>query len=202
MAFATFIIMNWETNVKIYIQLFEKSCPDEYRIKKCPNCDAPHPHNHGRYSRSVHELNEINKIPVYRFQCNHCHKTFSLLPSFIGKHQQVTWDVQEKAYQLYDQGNSIEQVAQSFSAPIGPISSKTIWRWMKHWKQFLLNIQSIFWHWILSHYPSLSIPTGSQKPRTTYKWFVSVWKQVNVMTNQMIGLFQFLYKLHQYQQLE
>lgn len=183
--------MDWQLDVHTYLQLFEISFPEEYRPNTCPVCQHSVLHHHGKYSRHVLTIEEDIEIPIYRFKCAACAKTFSLLPSFIGKHQQVTWDVQEEVFAAIDEGEPLETAAVKVPSPIGPFSSKTVWRWHKDWALLLEKVEHRFWQWALKRYPSLSFP--DRKQRSLYQWFQVIWEQIKPFRAN-IGVFHGIQK--------
>lgn len=196
-AFASNIIMDWETDVQCYLTIFSEGCPEELRPMLCKNCMTECLlHRHGKYKRKVHVWELVILIFIYRFKCPVCGHTLSLLPSFVGPHQQVTWDVQEKVIRENDAGTSLDEIASNWQPSYGAFSVKSLWRWKRQWDERLAILETPFWTWLIQHVPHLHIPVGVDKPVSKRAWLSEAWAQARTRIQSAdFGLFHWLYRL-------
>ena len=163
----------------MYLEEFAEGCPEQYRPCKCPHCGADRKqHHHSHYPRTVYTLIKAHPITVYRFQCPVCNKTQGLLPSFVGCHEQVSWDVKEQVIRERSESVSLAKVAASLDAAGGPYSEKTIWRWTIKCNKLLKDLGSLAWEQALKLCPHLDFPAGAAKPRSEWGWLLAIWEQV------------------------
>jgi hypothetical protein len=145
----------------------------------CSHCGVVRPMNrHGHYKRSVWCDDGDYLIPFYRFQCPICNGTMSVLPSFIGRYERCTWDVQEDVVQAVDEGCSCEKAGETVRPPTGPLSSRTVWRWTKIWRGWMSDLEPQFWAFVIQLNPSLDIPRGRDRPETQFALFRRTWRQL------------------------
>lgn len=190
--------MGWDTDVKSYLHFCENPDFALLRPSECSHCQHPVLHRHGTYHRDVDTLEGIYRIPVFRFLCARpaCRKTKSVLPSFVGRHQRATWDVQEFAVAACEDGWTLEQVAEKLSN-LGCIDSVwTVLRWKLKWLQILLENEGALWVLALSLFPSLCIPVGAERPSSRFQWFTYLWEQIASL-RMKIGVFHGLHRLRQ-----
>ncbi|QOY37332.1 DUF6431 domain-containing protein [Anaerobacillus isosaccharinicus] len=102
----------------------------------CPDCDHKL-YRHGKYFRSAITKKKITWIPIYRFLCPACGKTFSLLPDFLLPYQIHASAILQRAWTLrFIKKISYAQIQSIISYDeTGGISVKTIKRWERFWKQ-------------------------------------------------------------------
>lgn len=182
-------------DVQSYLAFCEQEDVSSIRPQACDCCGANSPLNrHGVYRRPVwcHEGRCL--IPVFRFQCPLCLKTVSVLPSFIGRYERCTWDVQEDVLVAVDEASSYEQAAEQVAPPIGPLSSRTVWRWVVRWRGWVQDVEAHFWKWLIERTPTLDIPRGRDRPKTQLALFQRVWRQVASMSAN-VRLFHTLFRL-------
>lgn len=191
--------MDWETDVQTYLAIFLNGCPEELRPGLCPECGAEGKmHRHGKFSRKAITFIEAVIIPIYRFKCYACKGcTVSLIPSFLGAHQQAIWDAQEEIIRQNENGNSLEKVAERWKPSFVAFSVKTLWRWKKQWDQQLQEQESRIWAQLIDLIPHVTLPVGSQKPQRRWLWLFSLWEQFNSRHPQSFGLLHWLYRFCQ-----
>jgi transposase-like protein len=119
--------------VKGYLRLYQDVPP--ICEEGCTDCQRKL-YRHGRYYRSVVTRNKIIKIPIYRWLCPACGKTFSLLPDFLFRYHVHSEEILQKAWLLrYAKGKSYNQIQTYISTNvIGGISYKTVKKWDGIWK--------------------------------------------------------------------
>ncbi len=115
--------------------------------ENCPDCNRKL-YKHGRYYRMVITGKKARRIPIYRWYCPACGKTFSLLPDFLFRYQIHSGQLLQRAWLLrYVKGRSYSFIQTYFSQNVlGGVSYKTVKRWDRLWKgplkslvQFLLS---------------------------------------------------------------
>ena len=163
------------------------------RPAPCSACGGQVWHRHGTYSRTVYTVVEFFLIPVARFLCTLCQATASLLPSFIGRHQPFTWDVQQQVVVAREQGQTTEQAALSVPPPGGPLSAATVVRWCARWRRRLSLWEAMFWQQMLAWKPSLSLLSAFV---STLIRLLGAWEQT-ADCHLAIGLFHGLLGLCQ-----
>jgi transposase-like protein len=119
-------------NVKVYLSRYQDVPPS--LENHCPDCDRK-PYKHGRYYRTVTTRNKIHVIPIYRWYCPACGKTFSLLPDFLKPYYVYSGWILQKAWVLrYLKGKSYSNIQCMVSTDIvGGVSYKTVKRWDQSW---------------------------------------------------------------------
>jgi transposase-like protein len=160
----------------------------------CPWCSHKVLHRHAKYSRFLYMQDQRVQVVVQRFICTSCKRTTSLLPDFVGTHQQLSWPVQEQVYVARETGLSAEQTAMSVAQPAGPISIRTVQRLRKKWTALLVEMQTFFWQAVLLIQATVDLPVGSDKPQNLYGWMNRVWQSIRSKTSTT-GLFDFLHRL-------
>ena len=104
---------------------------DRYHPNRCPYCSHPKVWRHGCYARKadrIHSGDEtLNPIPIPRFRCADCRRTFSVLPECIPPRRWSLWHVQQDGLQGCLEGLSFRQVSLLLS-----VARSTISRWF-HW---------------------------------------------------------------------
>lgn len=165
-------------NVETYLQEFADGCPEERRPKYCKYCDAERIfHRHGKYERHVIIWMTVLLIYIFRFRCSICKHTQSVRPSFVGPHQQVTWDVIEEVVKKNEEGTSLNDIAKEIVPPVGPYSERTLWRWKKTWEELLDRHSDFMWEWFLKRVPHLCLPVGAEKPKTNRGYLFRIFEQ-------------------------
>jgi transposase len=152
--------MELPTDVNTYITLTADGLPEALRPQICEPCKSERiPHRHGYFWRWVFGLTSEFHIRIFRFYCPSCGYTTSLCPPFIEAHHPYAKDVVEAAIDSHEQGKSFEEVAEDETIIVaGPVHTKTVWRWHKHWMQrFGLHYDAL-WKIILHYIPTLSLP--------------------------------------------
>ena len=118
-----------------FITLTEE--PELYRPAQCLHCQGTTIWNHGVYYRKPDRINHgtscMNEIPIPRFQCASCKRTFSTLPECVAPHRWYPWVIQQWCLWLSFQGWSVNQLSQHF-----PMARNTISRWY-HWASDKFN---------------------------------------------------------------
>jgi hypothetical protein len=191
------MINNLFENVNTYLQFCKNPNMDQIRPEKCPCCGGDGLHVHDQYIRNVQEQGQSLEIPVFRFRCTNleCKKTMSVIPSFVGKYQRFTWDVQEEICVDVEGGKSLEQAADQVNPPTGPISSKTVWRWCKKCKEWIRETEDTFWNFVLSTEPTIPLPRGKDRAASTLKYWQQIWSGLTNWVN--VGVLHGLYLLRQ-----
>lgn len=134
-AFATTIVLNWDTDVKAYLKMCEGGLPEADRPKHCSACFSERvPHRHGSFTRRLFTLNQVIALTIFRFLCPDCRATSSVLPSFAEPHHQTGVDVKEAIVISHEAGESLSRLAEESSAYAGGgYAEKTLRRWRRAW---------------------------------------------------------------------
>jgi len=111
--------------------------PELYCPASCSHCQKTRIWRSGCYYRKPDRLNpsdlSLNDIPIPRFQCASCRRTFSTLPECISPRRWYPWFFQHVCLYLKLKGWSINQLHQLFS-----IARSTLSRW-GHWLKDKFN---------------------------------------------------------------
>lgn len=156
------------------MHICESGLPESCRPSECSHCSAKcTPHRHGKFMRSLYTLEEAFVIPVFRFRCPKCRKTFSILPHFVEPHHQSAVDVKEAVVRSGEEGRSLTVLASdSASFAGGPYAEKTLWRWQRCWKRRLNRHEEQIWRTIL--HCGLEVPLPSER-RSSWKALWAGW---------------------------
>lgn len=104
--------------------------PERYRPTACIHCLETVIWRYGYYYRKADRLNQgdtsLNDIPIPRFQCADCRRTFSTLPECIAPRRWYPWWIQQGCLLRCLNGESIRQVYRSL-----PMARSTISRWFQ-----------------------------------------------------------------------
>ena len=102
-----------------------------YRPDQCLHCSHPVVWGHGFYERKSDRINSgkktRNPIPIPRFRCANCRRTFSVLPECIPPRRWYLWVTQQDGLQGCLDGFSFHQLS-----ALLPVARSTISRWF-HW---------------------------------------------------------------------
>jgi transposase-like protein len=122
--------------------------PESYQPMHCAYCGKGIPHKHGHYPRKANRDSSSPKDPILipRFFCQHCRKTFSVLPECIPPRRWYLWAVQQALLVKCLVGTSLRKVSAS-----GTPSHSTCRRWIQRFKDQFLQHRSA----ILQTLPSL-----------------------------------------------
>jgi transposase-like protein len=173
--------MDWNENVKCYLETVALGIPEADRPKRCLRCGQTHrmTHRHDHFTRTVFTLGYPDgiEIPIFRFYCPFCKKTFSIIPTFVEKHHQTALDIKEEVIQCHEAGTGFPEVAKRTAMlPGGRYSAKTIWRWTKRWNERLTKLQPKIWNWLLSRFPHLHFPKGGDG--SLWLILLKLWTQI------------------------
>jgi hypothetical protein len=135
-------------------------------------------HRHGHYTRMLYSLEEALEIIIFRFRCSNCRKTFGLLPPFLAPYHTAALDVQEHVVRELDAGTPLRAAAEKLALPTQPYAEKSLWRWKKNWNRLWKAVEPSFWSTVLSLFPHLRLPRGSESPCTAWGWLFWVWERV------------------------
>lgn len=117
------------------------------------------------------------EIPIFRFLCPDCDKTFSIIPSFVEKRHQMALDIKEKIIRKREEGATLSEVERTTTPlPGGQYSVKTIRRWTKVWNERLGRLQAEVWHFLLARLPHICFPKGGAG--SLWLVFFELWEQI------------------------
>lgn len=146
-----FIVLDWDIDVKRYLLRCLEGLPEEDRPKRCGFCCSERrPHRHGKFMRSLYTVSDFFRIPIFRFLCFECRKSFCVVPSFVESYHQSGVDVKETVIQQVTDGCSIAEAAESSSDLAGGhYAEKTLWRWRKRWQERLDRHEVQLWRHLI-----------------------------------------------------
>jgi len=102
-----------------------------YRPNHCLYCFHPVIWGHGFYDRKADRINggeeTLNPLPIPRFRCANCRRTFSVLPECIPPRRWYLWRTQQEGLPACLDGFSFRQVSALLA-----MARSTISRWF-HW---------------------------------------------------------------------
>lgn len=141
------IVLDWTTDVKTYLSLCAQGLPEEQRPDRCRHCSSERiPHRHGKFLRWLFTLDEAMQIPVFRFLCPDCRKSFCVLPGFVETYHQSAVEVKETVTERVAEGRSLTEIAEeSKDFAGGHYAEKTLWRWLKRWQERLYTHEEQLW---------------------------------------------------------
>lgn len=148
-----------------------KQNPKLYCPNACIYCQEASIWRSGYYYRKPDRLNHANEsqndIPIPRFQCATCRRTFSTLPGCIAPRRWYLWSIQQACLWLSLSGWSIQQIHGLFPTARSTLSRWVLWlneRFSEHLRVLCSKVAAMgyysklapFWlHWLdsktLSH---------------------------------------------------
>ena len=171
----------------------------------CPICGRKL-RKHGRYFRSVVFGQLLERLPVYRYLCPKCHKTFSLLPAFLRPYSHFGLCVREAAARLLGGGDKVDAVAGRLcrSNAAGGISGRTLRRWLQGWRQRARALTEVVIERILCLTPGFDVTPYLPQANRPRGWLWSVLALGEILQGLIRGaktipLFVFLnlsYSIH------
>ena len=124
--------------------------------------------------RWLFTLEQAFHIPVFRFRCPDCGKTFCVLPAFVESHHQTAAEVKEEMIRAGTEGRSLTELAAGSDAYAGGgYAEKTLWRWQRCWERRRERHQQQLWDIIFHH--GLDAPLPRER-RSVWKALFSVWE--------------------------
>jgi len=107
--------------------------PERYRPACCLLCNSPFPWAHGSYlrypDRKSPSKDSLNPIPIPRYLCSDCGKTFSCLPMCIPPRRWYLWKVQQEVLMLVIQGVSFSKIEEACLP--SRVTVSRWWQWLK-----------------------------------------------------------------------
>lgn len=136
------IILSLGRTVKVYLKRYGQQSP-ALRIA-CPRCGGK-THHHGRHWRTAVTPWKVYRVPIYRWRCTACGRTFGVLPDSLVPYAQFVSLVREGVFRRWLQGISVARIAiRACTAAAGGLSERTVARWLGRvkrlagdWAQFL-----------------------------------------------------------------
>ncbi len=123
------IILTGISTFRQHLNALEQA-PELYRPNACIYCQETLIWRYGYYYRKPDRLNHgkesQNDIPIPRFQCVTCRRTFSTLPECIAPRRWYPWAIQQACIWLSLCGWSIRQIDRLF-----PTARSTLSRWFR-----------------------------------------------------------------------
>jgi transposase-like protein len=100
------------------------------RPSHCLNCNSCNIHFHALYFRKARRGSaKLNPVPIQRYQCKDCGRTFSVLPECIAPRRWYAWSDQQAVLEIAITETSRPSL-QKMSQDHG-ISRRTIARWIR-----------------------------------------------------------------------
>jgi predicted nucleic acid-binding Zn ribbon protein len=167
------IVLRAVISLKEYLQEYGVRPPAEER--KCPICGG-RLRRHGRYFRSVVYGQLLERLPVYRYLCPRCEKTFSLLPAFVRPYGHFGLCVREAAARTLAKGGKVDALADRLcrSGSAGGVSGRTLRRWLRVWRQRARALTESVIERILHLVPGFDVTPYLPKPNQPRGWLLSV----------------------------
>jgi transposase-like protein len=103
----------------------------------CPNCGHRGCTHHGQYQRKPHRGlidRHLNPVPVLRYRCLHCARTFSRPPEYLAIHRWYDWNKQAAALLAYLKNPSYRATAKQLG-----MHRHTIARWVRGFRRQLIQ---------------------------------------------------------------
>lgn len=157
------IILAMGRTVKGYLRLFGQHSP-ELRLA-CPHCGGA-THLHGRYWRSAVTNRKVHQIPIYRWRCSTCKRTFSVLPDFLIPYAQFVSLVREGVLRRRARGQTTGEIAmRTCKAGAGGLSTRTVARWLARMREVASEWAKVLARRLLSLAPGVEIFSGGSRWR-------------------------------------
>jgi hypothetical protein len=165
------------------MELFVKSCPEEYRPSVCPHCGFEGKlHKHGSYERLLFTLQKEYTVKIFRFKCSACSSTSGLLPLFLVSKRQEGFCVVEDVLLRRSRGASLAGIAKAMTCAGGSYSERTLWRWCKRWDAQLKQWADRLWSYILGRLPHVALPARRLKLKDEWGYLMTTYRQLNSET--------------------
>lgn len=128
------IVMHVAVSLKRYLDECANRAPAGEQ--RCPICGR-RLRKHGCYFRSLVLGQTLKRLPVYRYLCPQCRKTFRLLPAFVRPYGHFGLSVREAAARMVASGGKVDAVTERLcqSPSAGGISGRTLRRWLQGWRR-------------------------------------------------------------------
>jgi len=135
------LILSEITTLRQHLITLEQH-PELYCPPACIYCEETVIWRYGYYYRKPDRLNHgdesQNDIPVPRFQCASCRRTFSTLPECIAPGRWYLWSIQQACLWLSLNGWSIQHIHRLF-----PAARSTLSRWIGWFKEKFTQHQRV-----------------------------------------------------------
>ena len=176
LAFAIIIVMEWDTDVKAYLEMCKDGLPEECRPKRCGACESKRrPHRHGKFTRYLFTITEVISLTIFRFLCPDCKTTSSVFPSFIQPHHQTGVEVKEEIIVANEEGISLSKLAERSRLYAGGVySEKTLGRWRKDWNERRTAREQQLWEMLFRGGMDAPLPRERCGP---WKALQEAWRQ-------------------------
>jgi transposase-like protein len=167
------IVLQVTVSLKKYLQEYGVRSPDEER--ECPICGR-RLRRHGRYFRSVVYGQALQRLPVYRYLCPRCGKTFSLLPAFVRPYSHFGLCVWEAAARTLASGGKVDALADRLcrSGSAGGVSARTLRRRLNIWRQRARALTESVIERILHLAPGFDVTPYLPESNRPRGWLLSV----------------------------
>ena len=153
-----------------------KQTPELYCPDACIYCQETSIWRYGYYYRKPDRLNHgdasQNDIPIPRFKCVTCRRTFSTLPECIAPRRWYPWAIQQACLWLSLSGWSIRNIHQLF-----PAARSTLSRWVR-WMGDKFN----------DHHRVLCNKVSAMGYYSAYTPFWLHWFESNLLSHAMLLL--------------
>jgi transposase-like protein len=110
----------------VVLKLPEVKPSNETRPQDCPYCSGETFQRWGGQRKAIKD-NRLNEVVVYRYRCNHCHRTFRHYPEGVDRARQ-TQRLRKLAAIAWVLGMSLRGVSLILSAFEVELSHMTVWR--------------------------------------------------------------------------
>jgi hypothetical protein len=175
-AFAIIIVVDWDTDVKAYLEMCKDGLPEECRPKQCGACESKRrPHRHGKFTRYLFTITEVISLTIFRFLCPDCGTTSSVIPSFVQPHHQTGVEVKEAIIVANEEGVSLSKLAdRSLLYAGGVYAEKTLCRWRKDWNERRNAHEEHLWEMLFRGGMDAPLPRERHGP---WKALREAWRQ-------------------------
>lgn len=197
------IVMHVAISLKRYVDECTNRAPAGEQ--RCPICGR-RLRKHGRYFRSLVLGHTLERLPVYRYLCPQCRKTFSLLPAFIRPYAHFGLSVREAAARMLSRGEKVDAVTERLcqSPKAGGISGRTLRRWLQGWRRRARTLTQLVIEGILRLAPGFDVTPYLPRTNRPRGWLRSVLSLGEILRslvpgNEFVPLFVFLntcYAIH------
>jgi Domain of unknown function (DUF6431) len=124
--------------------------PDGYRPEPCRCCGRRlHVHDYReRLPRT--EFGKLPPIKIVRYRCEHCGVSWQILPLFLARFLQRTWDVVERTLmpELSPRGQEVQPQPEpkpeaKVREPQRKMAKRTVRRWQKRWLRLAFRLAQV-----------------------------------------------------------
>lgn len=96
-------------------------------------------HKHGKYDRTAVTSRRVHIVPIYRWRCNGCGQTTTVMPDFLAPYQLFVSVLREGVLRRHLRGVTVQEIAaRTCTSAVGGLSERTVTRWLAQVREHAL----------------------------------------------------------------